>query len=210
MGAIQNSINSALGTGAVLAGGAKKLKVETETAKNAAETAQATAKATQLAQQTFDKNDLRDAEQQVLSARTSHQQAYNEYVAADDANNKAELEQSMKELKTGKTFEKRLSEASADFFDSQARESIFEAQHEGKQLTPSEKGQRTRLANRTKKAQQAFDALADEQEANTAIGLRLREKQFALEESAKRYKNATDRYNELKADYEKKYGGKKN
>ena len=210
MGAIQNSINSALGTGAVLAGGAKKLKVETETAKNAAETAQATAKATQLAQQAFDKNDLRDAEQQVMSAKTSHQQAYNEYVAADNANNKAELEQEMKELTTGKTFEKRSSEAQVNFLGSQAKEEIFDAQHEGKQLTPSEKGQRTRLANRTKKAKLAFDALADEQEANTAIGLRLREKQFALEEAKKRYDNATDRYNELKADYEKKYGGKKN
>jgi hypothetical protein len=210
MGAIQNSINSALGTGAVLAGGAKKLKVETETAKNAAETAQATAKATQLAQQTFDKNDLRDAEQQVLSAKTSHQQAYNEYVAADDANSKAELEKEMKELRTGKTFEKRSSEAMNDFLDSQVKEVLFDAQHEGKQLTPSEKGQRTRLANRTKKAQLAFDALADEQQANTAIGLRLNEKKFALEEAKKRYDNATDRYNELKADYEKKYGGKKN
>lgn len=210
MGAIQNSINSVLGTGAVLAGGAKKLATDKETAKNTAETAEAANKSAQLAQQTFDKNELREAEQKTADAKTEHQKAYNDYVAAENEQNKATLDKQLKELAGEKSDKQKSSEAIDNLFGSMAKEVAFDAQHEGKQLTKGEKSQKTKLASRSQKAKQAFDDLADEQEANMAISLRLKEKQSALESAQTRYKNANDRYNELKADYEKKYGGKKN
>lgn len=103
-------------------------------------------------------------------------------------------------------------DVSEKYFDDQLKKEIagqnlqdFDQAHKGQKLSRSEKGQRTKLVNRLEKAHTAFlethdviNAIATLKETALATHTKLMAAQTVT-------KNATARYEQLKAEYDKRY-----